>query len=231
MKKQRDGFTLVELLVVVAIIAILMSIMLPALSNAREKARMTGCMSNMKQLYLGFANFALVNDGLCAPAAVGRGETIAQGNILKFLYKDSKHLDNPEVARCPSDKYFFQKNNGDYRQSYSYWCENGIFLVKLGGPKIDMGMWGPWIRTKRPEVVKLLHDGDPWISRDADAGAWSWMGVPVGYRRHYQSKRENTVFHDGHVETRDTHWPDTDKGLNWYVGPLNWGFLPSEYPQ
>ena len=229
MKEKNNGFTLIELLVVVAIIAILMAILLPALGQAREKARLIGCLSNNKQIYIGFANFANANDSLCPDAWVGRGETMSQGNILKYLYKDNKYIDNPYLFKCPSDKNWFQENNKDYRQSYSYWFENGQDTVKLGGPLVDMMVWGH-LRTRSIDRVKLLHDGEPWISRDADAGAFTWMGVPVGYRRHYQSRRENTVFHDGHAETRDTHWPDVDKGINWYVGPANWGLLPNEWP-
>jgi len=53
----RAGFTLVELLVVVAIVAILASILLPALTRAREEAKRLKCMSNLKQLGIAFALF------------------------------------------------------------------------------------------------------------------------------------------------------------------------------
>ena len=52
-------FTLVELLVVIALIAILMGIMLPALGKSREKARRIGCMSHLKQVGLALKQYAL----------------------------------------------------------------------------------------------------------------------------------------------------------------------------
>jgi prepilin-type N-terminal cleavage/methylation domain-containing protein len=56
--RRRRAFTLIELLVVIAIIAILAAILFPVFARAREQARKTSCLSNMKQLGLGFLMYA-----------------------------------------------------------------------------------------------------------------------------------------------------------------------------
>ena len=58
----RRGFTLIELLVVIAIIAILAAILFPVFAKAREKARQTSCLNNVKQLTLAMMQYAQDHD-------------------------------------------------------------------------------------------------------------------------------------------------------------------------
>jgi len=63
-KRKHKGFTLIELLVVIAIISVLASILFPVFARARENARRTSCLSNLKQIGLGLMMYMQDFDGL-----------------------------------------------------------------------------------------------------------------------------------------------------------------------
>jgi prepilin-type N-terminal cleavage/methylation domain-containing protein/prepilin-type processing-associated H-X9-DG protein len=76
---KRRGFTLVELLVVIGIIALLVAILLPALKRARDSANVTKCASNLRQIAIGILSYAQDNRGRLPPSAVNPGDLIYPG--------------------------------------------------------------------------------------------------------------------------------------------------------
>ena len=84
------GFTLVELLVVIAIIAILIALLLPAVQAAREAARRTTCQNNMKQIGLASQIFTDVKNGI--PSAYLDGGRHATWLVVILPYLEQNDL-------------------------------------------------------------------------------------------------------------------------------------------
>jgi prepilin-type N-terminal cleavage/methylation domain-containing protein/prepilin-type processing-associated H-X9-DG protein len=218
----RAGFTLIEVLVVVAIIALLIAILLPTLSKAREQARRVNCGSNLVQFQL--ANFYYLGTfkGFFPPHRYPS----ASGEPFWFQLL-GRYAKGQELARCPSTGLEQDRNTWSWRYDaanlgYGY---NAFFLGHYSQPNGER--WGTYIaaenwwresRVKRPSDTILFGDSNP-----KPDGLWSstlWWpfinsdGEGLNGSRHSRTGRfvytiqnrqrgdGNVAFNDGHVEYR-----------------------------
>ncbi len=98
------GFTLIELLVVIAIIGILASMLLPALAKAKAKAKRIACVSNLRQVTIGFKLWAEDNGGQYPWwIDVDNGGTKTLPEAWMHYIVASNEFGNPRILICPSD--------------------------------------------------------------------------------------------------------------------------------
>ena len=174
-RKNSEAFTLVELLVVVAIIALLVSILLPALGKAREAAKSIVCSTQEKNVFM--AMLMYVNDfDMFFPAQNGeQWYSLAEirsgnGNVeldenntdayWGLAYKD--YGGEKELFRCPSKKYnsaYMYVNDNNEKEAYDYadYGLNGYICWKLP-EKAGESIFSPGQGRRKFEEFKIASD-------------------------------------------------------------------------
>jgi prepilin-type N-terminal cleavage/methylation domain-containing protein/prepilin-type processing-associated H-X9-DG protein len=108
---RRYGFTLIELLVVIAIIAILAAILFPVFAKAREKARQSSCLSNVKQINLAILQYAQDYDEQFFAYRMD------SGGVYYWDVVTAPYMKSTQILKCPSSSGVATRH---YGWNYSY---------------------------------------------------------------------------------------------------------------
>jgi prepilin-type N-terminal cleavage/methylation domain-containing protein/prepilin-type processing-associated H-X9-DG protein len=147
-----SGFTLIELLVVISLVGLLLSLLLPAVQMAREAARRTQCLSNLRQITLAAQNYE-------SSFAVFPGSAVSvtewKRQLLPFLERrpDSKVV---PVYACPSDEY----GRGRLSQM-SYEINDGVWQKDANG----FGRAGAWVYVRAADITDGLSNTAAFAER------------------------------------------------------------------
>lgn len=196
-------FTLIELLIVVSIIAILMALLLPALSSAKQKAQDLACRSNLKQLGLTAMCYSADNDSWCVAGTVG-------GSLWPVALINLGYFPATKVLNCPSEPVFVAINTN----KANYGLNIGTFGAWVGHSNEIPQQIQSISKFGRDSSTLYFIDTPPLTYKTVGIGFSSDTSVYVSpgggiypaiagssyypiYARH--SLRANAAIFDGHV--------------------------------
>ncbi len=210
--RPRRGFSLIELVVVTAIIALMISILLPAFGRARESARQTVCGAHLKQIATGVFSYALDN-GDSGPSVMERMGTTAPRTLLSRSGRyvnlgqliAARSVQDERVFYCPSQTTYWYNANTRYLPAATV---TGSYAYAINLPA-----------TRTPQLGKFRHlamVSDDFTARIGAArgiGAWTHK---TGY---------NVLYTDGSVSwyrdqdesiaQRAVHWDNETDDINY----------------
>ncbi len=252
-RPSQHAFTLIELLVVISIIALLIAILLPALSWAQESARIAVCSSNHRQHGQLYAMFAVDYDDQVPVnyrAAARRHSFFYKVHTQNYNYArfyQTGLLSDVEVLKCPSFANFNGFKGGEKVVGYDPGVQTlqevdkltsgGFMLAYQARPQVNVPLGG----TDPPinSYLTKLDDLSPLKAMTADSFYLMYKtanggdpyhkdsGVPVGYADgsvHFIEGRDDLILQSQTQNGNAIYWNDTD-GDGHPDPPSLWGLL------
>jgi prepilin-type processing-associated H-X9-DG protein/prepilin-type N-terminal cleavage/methylation domain-containing protein len=219
------GFTLVELLVVIAVIGILAALLLTVVSRAKGRAQQVQCANNVRQLGVTLQGYVTENHAYplkrsLTPDAVASGkvyweQTLQESELGSTRTNSFLHLMQQGVWKCPNantpanyweDVYISYGYN-----FYGMQSDRGVFnVLGLGVHSLGLGSYSPVNESEVVSPSEMIAMGDGFmggngIIRDGVGNLMRTCGIPdFGSTARASARHQgkaNVVFCDGHVES------------------------------
>jgi prepilin-type N-terminal cleavage/methylation domain-containing protein len=225
----KRAFTLIELLVVMAIIAILAALLFPAISAAKNKARRTACVNNLREINLGLRLYSddasdktpAMQTGVSNNAITPNLPWIAYKALMKnYVGSHGASSSQDKLFACPSDTFYYdgspngpgyvpQPRHEQAMVDFSSYSFNAVNLLTNAPNMVGDGSWPgiggrPLGSIKDPVKTVLVGESPAWLP-------YSWhqpkRPLPVGYEPPMFNDAKNVVsFVDGHVNYINIYW-------------------------